>query len=123
MRPAFLSWATLLMIPAWVLAAGVGPPVARPNIVLILADDLGYGDLGCQGCADVPTPHIDSLAKNRVRCTTGYVSCPACSPTGAGLMTGRYQQRFGHEFNPGGPPRKGEAPFGLPLAEKTMAGY
>src|SRR5262249_23581190 len=64
----------------------------RPNVVLIVADDLGYADVGVYGCKDVPTPHIDSLAKHGVRCTSGYVSGPYCSPTRAGLMTGRYQQ-------------------------------
>lgn len=92
----------------------------KPNILLIVADDLGYAELGCQGCKDVPTPHIDSLAKNGVRCTNGYVSCPVCSPTRAGLLTGRYQQRFGHEFNPG-PINQAEKNFGLPLTEKTLA--
>src|SRR5687768_7584782 len=72
----------------------------RPNILLIVGDDMGYTDIGVHGCKDIKTPHIDSLAKNGVRCTSGYVSGPYCSPTRAGLLTGRYQQRFGHEFNP-----------------------
>ncbi len=93
---------------------------AKPNIIVILADDLGYADLGCQGCRDVPTPHIDSIAQGGVRFTNGYVSAPLCSPTRAGLMTGRYQQRFGHEFNPG-PARFVAENFGLPLSEVTMA--
>jgi arylsulfatase A-like enzyme len=84
-----------------------------------VADDLGYADLGCQGCKDIPTPNIDTLAKNGVRFTNGYVSCPVCSPTRAGLMTGRYQQRFGHEFNPG-PAELASANFGLPLTEVTL---
>jgi arylsulfatase A-like enzyme len=92
----------------------------KPNIVLIVADDLGYGDIGCHGGRQIPTPHIDSLAAHGVRCTSGYVTCPVCSPTRAGLLTGRYQQRFGHEFNPG-PPAAAPANFGLPLSEKTLA--
>lgn len=98
------------------------PPASaeRPNIVLIVADDLGYGELGCQGNKEIPTPNIDSLAANGVRFTSGYVSCPVCSPTRAGLLTGRYQQRFGHEFNPG-PPGQADADFGLPLTEVTIA--
>lgn len=91
-----------------------------PNIVIIVADDQGYADLGVQGCKDIPTPHIDSLAANGVRFTNGYVSCPVCSPTRAGLQTGRYQQRFGHELNPG-PPQSAEPDFGLPLTEITLA--
>lgn len=94
--------------------------VKKPNIIVIVADDLGYADLGCQGCKDIPTPNIDALAKNGVRFTNGYVSCPVCSPTRAGLITGRYQQRFGHEFNPG-PADNSPANFGLPLSETTLA--
>lgn len=90
---------------------------AKPNIVVIVGDDMGYADIGVHGCKDIPTPHIDSLAANGVRCTSGYVSGAYCSPTRAGLMTGRYQQRFGHEFNPGGAPA-GEV--GLPLTETTL---
>jgi len=89
---------------------------------VILADDLGYADLGCQGCKDIPTPNIDSIATNGVRFTNGYVSCPVCSPTRAGLMTGRYQQRFGHEFNTG-PPVEAPGQAGLPLTEKTLADW
>lgn len=95
-------------------------PARKPNIVLILADDLGYGELGVQGSTDVPTPNIDSLAANGVRFTNGYVSCPVCSPTRAGLMTGRYQERFGHEFNPG-PAEQADSVFGLSLTEVTIA--
>jgi arylsulfatase A-like enzyme len=92
---------------------------AKPNLVIFYADDLGWGELGCQGNKEIPTPHIDSIAKNGVRFTNGYVSGPYCSPTRAGLMTGRYQQRFGHEFNPG-PAEQAVANFGLPLQEVTF---
>ncbi len=93
----------------------------KPNVLVILADDLGYGELGCQGYTrQIPTPHIDSIAANGVRLTSGYVSGPYCSPTRAGLMTGRYQTRFGHEFNPG-PSQSAVATFGLPLTETTIA--
>lgn len=103
------------------LPAMAAPKASRkPNIVLIVADDLGYAELGVQGCKDIPTPNIDSIAKNGVRFTNGYVSCPVCSPTRAGLMTGRYQQRFGHEFNPG-PSEQASTVFGLPLTETTLA--
>ena len=106
------------MTAAFGTAAAAAP--ARPNIVIILADDLGHGDLGFQGCRDIPTPRIDSLAAQGVRCTNGYVSGPYCSPTRAGLMTGRYQQRFGHEFNPG-PAQAQDDKFGLPWSETTLA--
>lgn len=94
----------------------------KPNIIVFLSDDVGYAEYGFQGCKDIPTPHIDSIAKNGVRFTQGYVSGPYCSPTRAGLLTGRYQTRFGHEFNGGGPAgATGNQKFGLPLTETTMA--
>jgi arylsulfatase A-like enzyme len=102
------------------LDAALNEKGRRPNILIILADDLGYAELGCQGNKDIPTPNIDSIASQGVRFTNGYVSCPVCSPTRAGLMTGRYQERFGHEFNPG-PPTSVEKDFGLPLTETTIA--
>lgn len=68
---------------------------SRPNIVIILADDMGYGDLGCYGCPDIRTPHIDALARQGVRLTTFYSNGPECSPTRTSLMTGRYQHRVG----------------------------
>lgn len=88
----------------------------KPNVVVILADDLGFADVGVHGCEDIPTPHLDSIAREGVRCAQGYVSAPLCSPSRAGLMTGRYQQRFGHEFNPGE-----MKDWGLPLGETTLA--
>jgi arylsulfatase A-like enzyme len=91
----------------------------KPNVVVFLADDLGNADLGAQGGKDIPTSNIDSIAKNGVRCTQAYVSCPYCSPTRAGLNTGRYQTRFGHEFNEPAQPQRDS--FGLPLSEKTIA--
>jgi arylsulfatase A-like enzyme len=100
------------------LFAILGSVQAKPNILIIVGDDMGYGDVGCYGCKDIPTPNLDALAKGGIRCTSGYVSGPYCSPTRAGLMTGRYQNRFGHEFNPGPTP---DATFGLPLTETTLA--
>jgi arylsulfatase A-like enzyme len=91
----------------------------KPNIILIVADDLGYGELGCQGNKEIPTPHIDSIARNGVRFTNGYVTAPLCSPSRAGLLTGRYQQRFGHEFNPGQTTNP-STDFGLPLSETLL---
>ena len=68
---------------------------APPNIVLILADDLGYGDLGCYGHPQAKTPVIDRLAREGVRFTQHYANGPECSPTRTALLTGRYQQRAG----------------------------
>ena len=92
----------------------------RPNIVLLIADDLGYGELGCQGNAQIPTPNIDGIASNGVRFEAGYVSAPNCSPSRAGILTGKFQTRFGYENNPIG--HKNEYPnHGLPTNQKTMA--
>jgi arylsulfatase A-like enzyme len=97
--------------------AGALPAQSRPpNIVIIVSDDMGYADIGVHGSQDIPTPHIDALAKGGIRFTDAYVSGPYCSPTRAGLMTGRYPQRFGHEFNLGLQPE-----YGLPLDEVTLA--
>jgi len=102
-------------------APGAAQPKPRkPNIVLIVVDDLGYGELSCQGNPQVPTPNIDSIAAGGVRFTNGYVSAPVCSPSRAGFMTGRYQTRFGHEFNAIGVQNR-EEDIGLPLQEKTLA--
>ncbi|MGD9720175.1 MAG: sulfatase [Pirellulales bacterium] len=116
--------ATLLVILGLGFAAVTTAAERKPNIVILLADDLGYADLGFQGCQDIPTPNIDALAQRGVRCTNGYVSCPYCSPTRAGLLTGRYQQRFGHEFNPGPrgePGGESVERIGMPLSEVTFA--
>lgn len=72
---------------------------AQPNLVIFYADDLGWGETGAQGNKEIPTPHIDSIAKNGLRFTNGYVAATYCSPSRAGLLTGRYPTRFGHEFN------------------------
>ena len=71
----------------------------RPNIVIILADDLGYGDVGCYGGKNVPTPNIDRLASEGVRLTDGYATCSSCAPSRLGLMGGAYTQRFGLTWN------------------------
>lgn len=90
----------------------------KPNILVIVSDDQGYADVGFQGCKDIPTPHLDRLAREGLHCTSGYVSHPFCSPTRAGLMTGRYQQRFGHENNPFYNPADHKE--GLPMSEKLL---
>ena len=88
-----------------------------PNIIVILADDLGYGDTGIYGSKIIKTPHIDALARRGVRFTRGYVTHPVCAPSRAALVTGRYQQRFGFEFNPVGRDDAG----GVDLREVTIA--
>ncbi len=91
----------------------------KPNIIIILADDLGYADLGVQGCKDIPTPAINSLAENGVVFSNAYASAPQCSPSRAGLLTGRYQQRFGHEYNI----NNTDDSSGLSIKEKLMGEY
>jgi len=98
------------------IMAGASPahaaPVAgsrgdqRPNVVVILADDLGYGDTSAYGSKIVRTPNIERLAASGVKFTSGYVTHPVCAPSRAGLLTGRYQERFGYEFNPVGRDRE-----------------
>jgi arylsulfatase A-like enzyme len=123
-RPTFKLLLILTLVFGFAASASVEgkavPPRSseQPNIVVILADDLGYGDLGYLGSREIPTPNIDLLVKTGVKCTNGYVSAPYCSPTRAGFLTGRYQQRFGHEFNPPDNPGRN---IGLPVEEKTIA--
>ncbi len=114
MKHLDLILAALLMPLAALCAADTAKPATKPNILFLFADDLGYGELGCYGLKEVPTPNIDSIAANGIRFTSGYVAAPLCSPSRAGLMTGRYQQRFGHENN-------NMAPGGcLPMTETTL---
>ena len=108
-----------IMILVAVLSAVSVRAAERPNIIVVVADDLGYADVGFQGCKDIPTPHLDALAKRGVACTNGYVTHPFCSPTRAALLTGRYQQRFGHENNPTWLPENKDV--GLPLDQPTLA--
>ncbi len=95
----------------------------KPNILIILADDMGYGDLSCFGSKQIPTPHIDALARSGVRCTQGYVSGAVCAPSRAGLMTGRYQERFGFEHNLSYPAHVNREFVAVPRDEKFMPQY
>ena len=112
---AAASAGTLSILPGCAsLSQMMAAKKKRPNIIVIISDDMGYADISCHGCQDIATPNIDSIAQNGILFTNGYVSCPVCSPTRAGLVTGRYQQRFGHEFNTG-------HINGLPVTEVTIA--
>jgi len=112
-----------LLLSGWAFLSPVSaqtPPL--PNIVVILTDDLGYGDVGFNGCPDIPTPNIDLLAANGALCTNGYVTHPTCSPSRAAIMTGRYQQRFGYETAPTFDTLLPQNPaLGLPESEITLA--
>jgi arylsulfatase A-like enzyme len=81
----------LLTFVAFALSGASFAAARQPNIVILLADDLGYADVGLHGCRDIPTPNLDALAAGGVRFTNTYVSCPYCSPSRAGMLTGRYR--------------------------------
>src|SRR6478609_10572355 len=106
---------------------------ARPNIVFVLVDDMGYADLGCMGAKDIKTPHIDRLAKEGLKFTDFYANAPVCTPTRTAFMTGRWQQRVGFEWAMGFTaeqfrrvdgkliPEPDKLAFGLPSSETTIA--
>lgn len=97
---------SLLAFLSFSLLTQVGYCAEKPNIIVILADDLGYHDLGFQGSTRIQTPHIDQLAASGIVFTDAHTTASVCSPSRAGFMTGRYQQRFGHEANVP-PPKRG----------------
>src|SRR5438093_1563840 len=91
----------LLAVAAFAASPALAADGRKPNVIVFLSDDVGYGEYGFQGNKEIPTPHVDSIAKNGVRFTNGYIAATYCSPCRAGLLTGRYPTRFGHEFNEG----------------------
>jgi len=91
----------------------------KPNLIVIMVDDLGYADVGFNGCKDIPTPNIDTIASNGIRFSSGYVTYSVCSPSRAGFITGRYPQRFGYERNAQYKPD--DPNMGLPLDQETIA--
>lgn len=115
----------------FVLAAFCSSPLAteqeaapkRPHVLLIVSDDAGWADFGFHGSEEEMTPRLDALAAQGVVCTQAYVSASVCCPSRAGLITGRYQQRFGHEFNGPGQPEPGyvQEQMGLSREERTLA--
>lgn len=106
----FVGWALLL--------SGLGFAAERdpqaPNILLIVADDLGYADLGYHGSPDIQTPHLDALARSGVSFSNAYVTAPVCMPSRMGMLTGRYQQRFGMQT-------LGNDAVGIPASETNLA--
>ena len=109
-------WIFCALGPASLVEAADDPQLEKPNIVFIVGDDCGYNEFSFQG-GRIPTPRIDSIAKGGVLLTQGYVTAAVCSPSRAGLLTGRYQQRFGHHGNL--PFRKLDV-TGLPLSETLL---
>ena len=115
LRSFVFGWGTLALLScASVVIAG-----DLPNVIVIVSDDQGYGDVGFNGPCDIPTPHLDAIAASGVVMEAGYASHPYCSPSRAGLLTGRYQQRFGHECNPGASEDAVES--GLPVGETLIS--
>jgi arylsulfatase A-like enzyme len=121
-RPA-RSLALTLAACAIAVGCDTAPPPGErpPNIVFVIMDDLGWDDAGEHTAADLETPHLDALARQGVRFTRAYAVAPICSPSRAGLLTGRYPQRFGHENNTGSIGRQQQQWIGLPLTEHTLA--
>lgn len=99
------------------VACARGAEEPRTNILFIVADDIGIGDTGFSGGKDFPTPNIDRIGKEGAICTHAYLTAPVCSPSRAGMLSGRYQQRFGHEMNPS---EGAVEQQGLPLSEKLL---
>lgn len=110
---------TSLSIFAGILCLLTVAAAKQPNVIIILSDDQGWGDVGFNGGTDIPTPNLDLLAADGTIFRSGYATHPYCSPSRAGLMTGRYQQRFGHENNT--PYGHDDPDAGLPLDEMTIA--
>jgi arylsulfatase A-like enzyme len=112
--------ALMTFFSSWSMhAAAQSADPARPNVVLIMTDDMGWADIGSYGAPDIRTPNIDSLARDAVKLTDFYSNGVLCTPTRAGLMSGRYQQRYGLEIalpNEGAP----EADRGLPATGRTL---
>jgi len=117
MKPAHhLILFAIIMVSGFTTFSAPTPP---PNLIILLTDDQGYHDVGFNGCKDIPTPNLDSIASNGIRFTSGYVSSPLSSPSRAGLLTGRYQERFGYDRDPAWQPNNPDS--GLPLTETTLA--
>jgi arylsulfatase A-like enzyme len=112
-RAAIVLWLCVVA-----LNTACSPAAPPPNIVLLLADDLGYADLGVHGTQDVATPALDGLAASGMRMTQAYVTAPYCAPSRASLLTGRYQQRYGFEYNPES--GRDEGAPGLDPNERTL---
>ena len=123
----------LIVAAVALVAVPLRAAASKPNLVFILVDDMGYADIGCMGAKDIRTPNIDRLAAEGVKFSDFYANAPVCTPTRAGFMTGRWQQRFGLEFAFGYQveqsrrvgdqwvPEPDMHGLGLPLSETTIA--
>ena len=115
--PACFLLATILAVDPQ-SAALFAEVASRPSILIIMADDLGYGDLGCYGHPQFKTPHLDQLAAEGARLTNFYAPCPFCAPTRTALLTGRYPFRSGMNGNPA--PDGGVNDLGIPSGELLL---
>jgi len=115
--PRLIKFMRFLALVSFFLSAALF--AKAPNLVIILTDDQGYNDVGFNGCEDIPTPNIDSIAAQGKRFTDAYVTYPVCGPSRAGLLTGRYQDRFGFTTNPTMDPANPIA--GIPHDEENIA--
>lgn len=115
LRSLVAFFVVVLMLAATRVIAADRPP----NLIIILSDDQGYADVGFNGCTDIPTPNIDRIAAEGARFTNGYVTYAVCGPSRAGLITGRYQDRFGSSRNP--TPNPAVPHNGVPRSEKNLA--
>lgn len=127
MKKRLLSFASVLLVIASCtsnkekqISEEIQKEIAKPNIIVILTDDQGWADVGFNGATDIPTPNIDKMAAEGVVFSNGYVSHPYCSPSRAGLLTGRYQARFGHDCNMPYNVESDET-VGTPLSEKMIS--
>ncbi len=118
----FVYFVLFFLVHAALSAMSSADSPKRPNFILMLADDLGYGDLSVTGSKQISTPHIDALAADGVRFTNAYCSSSVCAPSRAGLMTGRHQASFGFRDNLA-PVQPGHDPefVGLPMNQTTLA--
>ncbi len=117
-RRDFLKASALMLAAGYTGCRSKGSTQRRPNFILIMADDLGYGDLGCYGHPRNKTPHIDKLAAEGLKFTDYHANGPMCSPTRAALLTGLYQQRFGRGFESALSVKSPE--IGLPAGTPTI---
>lgn len=113
------AFTSLIIGLIWLITTIAASAVEKPNLIVIMCDDLGYADVGFNGGREIPTPGIDRIAAEGIKFSSGYVSYPVCGPSRAGFMTGRYCQRFGFERNPQYDPTDPE--MGLPQSEMTLA--
>jgi hypothetical protein len=117
-----LAGAVLAVTASSAPARGPAPaPSARPNVVVILVDDLGWPDVSAYGRHDVETPNIDRIAHSGVAFSSGYVTASVCAVSRAGLLSGRMPMRFGYTYNINDDGNGGDDGAGLPESQKTIA--